>query len=155
MQYPGYNTGNIILTEGEWFPFRIHKFVQLQDEEWYYILEDINGLRHFISAEYYKKYGFHPGDRINCKIDKINCTGRIFLEPRHPFYNEGETYLFDVVKYPDDNDPKNIIITEIFGNTIKVPLSMNVNSEVNAEIKLRCIVKSIKKGIPILEISPK
>ena len=85
----------------------------------------------------------------------INCTGRIFLEPRHPFYNEGETYLFDVVKYPDVNDPQNIIISEIFGNTIKVPLSMNVISEVNAEIKLRCIVKSIKKGIPILEISAK
>ena len=109
MQYPGYNNSKILLTEGNWFPFRVHNLLQLQDNEWYYILEDINGLRHFISAEYYKKYGFKPGDEISCKIDKINCTGRMFLEPRHPHYNEGETYSFELVKYPIKDDPQIVI----------------------------------------------
>jgi len=89
MQYPGYNTGKVILSEGDWFPFRITKFVQLQDNSWYYVLQDINGLKHFMPAGYYKDYGFSIGIQIKCKIDRINCTGRIFLEPEHPYYQEG------------------------------------------------------------------
>jgi len=153
MQYPGYNTGNALLTEGGWFPFRIHKLVHLQDEERYYILEDINGLKHFIPAEYYKMYGFKPGDEIICKIEKLNCTGRMFLEPRHPVYNEGETYSFDLVKYPTLNDPEILIVRDILENIIKVPLCGNKKSFRIGEKKVKCIVKSVKKGIPILEMS--
>ena len=151
MQYPGYNNSKILLTEGSWFPFRVHNLLQLQDNEWYYILEDINGLRHFISAEYYKKYGFKPGDEISCKIDKINCTGRMFLEPRHPHYNEGETYSFKLVKYPIKDDPQIVIVRDIFENDIEVLLFLNRKIALNEVKKVKCIVKSIKKGIPKLE----
>ncbi len=153
MQYPGYNTGNILLIEGGWFPFRIHNLVSLQDEEWYYILEDINGLRHFIPADCYKLYGFKPGDEISCKIVKINCTGRLFLEPQHPFYNEGETYSFEFVKYQDKHDPQIVLVRDIFENNIEVLLKLNKKFDANEVKMVKCIVKSIKKGIPILEIS--
>lgn len=151
MQYPGYQTGNVILSEGDWFPFRIHKLVQLQDESWYYVLQDINGLKHFMPAQNYTGYGFNPGDEILCKIDKINCTGRIFLEPKHPYYNEGEIYPFDLVTYFNKGIDKFLIVREINGNKIEVPLCMNNNLDIKAEKKITCIVKSIKKGKLILE----
>jgi hypothetical protein len=152
MQYPGYNIGTIILTEGNWFPFRIHNLLQLQDDAFYYILQDINGLKHFMPAEYYKNYGFKPGDEILCKIDRINCTGRIFLEPKHPYYNEGEMYPFDLITYSNRGDERLLIVREITGNSIEVPLYRNKNIDITEEKKVMCIVKSIKKGKPILEI---
>ena len=154
MQYPGYNTGSVILSEGKWFPFRIHNLVQLQDDSWYFVLQDMNGMKHFMPAEYYKSHGFKTGDEISCKIERINCTGRIFLEPKHPCYNEGEIYLFDLVSNQEKDNGRMLIVEEIAGNKIEVPLCGNKNLDINGEKKVACLVKSIKKGIPILEISP-
>jgi len=154
MQYPGYNTGKVILSEGKWFPFRIHNLVQFQDDVWYFVLQDINGMKHFMPVEYYEKYGLKTGDEISCKIDRINCTGRIFLEPKHPYYNEGEIYSFDLISFHKKDSETIVIVRELAGNKIEVPLCGNKNIDINGEKKVMCIVKSIKKGIPILEISP-
>jgi hypothetical protein len=154
MQYPGYNNGKVILSEGNWFPFRIHNYVQLQDDAWYFVLQDINGMKHFMPAENYQNYGFRTGDEIICKIDRINCTGRIFLEPKHPYYNEGEIYSFDLVSFQKKGSEIIIIVREIAGKEIEVPLCGNKNLDINGEKKVTCLVKSIIKGIPILEISP-
>jgi len=152
MQYPGYSTGNVILSEGSWFPFRIHNLVQLQDDEWYYILVDVNNLKHFMPAEYYAGYGFRIGEEISCKIDRINCTGRIYLEPENPYYNEGELYLFDVVPESVQDDKQILIVTEILGNRIEVPLyDINILKKVQ-ENKVSLKVTSIKKGMLILEL---
>jgi len=153
MQYPGYETGNIRLLEGKWFPFKIHNLVQLQDDEWYYILRDINGLKHFLPAEYYDSYGLKPGDEINCKIDRINCTGRIYLEPEHPFYKEGKIYNFDVISSPDFDQEKILLVREISGKTIEVGVPDNLNIYLNTKKMVQCLVKAIKKGKPLLEIS--
>jgi hypothetical protein len=152
MHYPGYETGEIRLLEGKWFPFKIHNLVQLQDDEWYYVLQDINGMKHFMPAENYKHYGFNPGDEILCKIDRINCTGRIFLEPNHPHYKEGEIYYFDVISLSDQGNEKVLIVREILGNSIEVPVYKNMNTDLKEVKKIRCIVKTITKGKPILDI---
>jgi len=152
MQNPGYNTGNIIFSEGEWFPFRIHNLVQLQDDAWYYVLQDINGLKHFMPAEDYENYGFAKGDEITCKIDRINCTGRIFLEPKHPRYKEGEIYYFEVINYSNQDNENVLILKEILGNIIKVPVNSMNSVDINEAKMVRCIVQSIKKGRLILEI---
>jgi hypothetical protein len=152
MQFPGYETGNITLSEGNWFPFKIHNLVQLQDDEWYYVLRDINGLKHFMPAVYYESYGFKPGDKIRCKIDRINCTGRIYLEPEHPYYKEGKIYNFTVISLPHPDREKVLIVKGISGNSIEVPVCNNQNIDLKEEKLVRCIVKSIRKGRPILEI---
>ena len=154
MQYPGYNSGKIILVEGDYFPFSILNLIQLQDNEWYYILKDINGLKHFMPAESYNNYGFKPGEEIFCKIEKINCTGRIFLEPEHPFYKVGDIYYFDVIKYPNPDDENVLIVKEISGNLIKVPVNSTKKVDISEGKKVRCSVKSIKKGKLNLEIPP-
>lgn len=152
MQYPGYDTGKIILLEGKWFPFRIHNLVQLQDEGWYYVLQDVNGLKHFLQAEHYEKYGFTIGDEIICKIARINCTGRILLEPNHPYYNEGEIYSFEVISYQKQDEDGILIIKDIFGNSIEVPICGNENREQISEKWISCIIKTIIKGKLLLEI---
>ena len=152
MQFPGYNTGNVILSEGDRFPFRILNLIQLQDDAWYYVLQDINGLKHFMLAEYYENYGFKIGDEINCIIDRINCTGRIFLEPEHPLYKKGEIYTF-VVLNSSRKDSENIMyVKEIFGNSIEVSVKNNNIIGIKEGYKVSCIVKNVKKGKPVLEI---
>ena len=152
MQYPGYTSGKVILLEGEWFPFIIHNLVKLQDDKWYYVLLDINGLKHFMLSKYYEMYGFKTGDEISCKIDKVNCTGRIYLEPKHPYYIEGEIYDFEVINTLDYNDKLVIIVKGIFENSIEVDVFNLRKVEIKKEKLVRCIVKSIKKGQPILEV---
>jgi len=152
MQYPGYNSGKVILSEGEWFPFIIHNLVKLQDDEWYYVLKDINGLKHFMSAKYYENYGLKLGDEILCKIDRINCTGRIYLEPEHPFYTEGEIYDFEVLNVSDWNNEITLKVKGFSESSIEIPLYNIKKVEIKEEKMVRCIVKSIKKGRLFLEI---
>jgi len=154
MQFPGYNTGNIILSEGDWFPFKIHNLVQLQDDEWYYVLIDVNGLKHFMPAAFYKNYGLTIGEELLCKIDRINCTGRIFLEPKHPLYCENESYFFDLAEVkPMVSSGESIYVKELFGNLIEVSALKKAADKIRfLDRKVRCVVKSIKKGLPILEI---
>jgi len=154
MQYPGYNSGNAILSEGNWYPFKIHNLIKLQDDAWYYVLQDINGLKHFMTAEFYKNYGFILGEEISCKIDRINCTGRIFLEPKHPYYTEGETYYFDLINHSSLNDKNILIVKEISGNNIEVAANNTEKVDIIEAKSVRCIVQSIKKGRLILEFHP-
>ncbi|MDO9257227.1 MAG: hypothetical protein Q7U54_17035 [Bacteroidales bacterium] len=154
MQYPGYNSGNVILSEGKWFPFKIHNLVQLQDDAWYYVLQDINGMKHFMAAGNYKSYGFIVGDQILCKIDKVNCTGRVFLEPKHPIYEEGEIYYFDFISYSDSGLESVLMVKENFGNIVEVVVNGTKKVDINEEKRVRCSVKSITKGRLVLEIQP-
>jgi len=152
MQYPGYNTGKVILSEGNLFPFRILNLIQLQDNAWYYVLQDINGLKHFMPAKYYNNYGFKIGNEILCKIDKVNCTGRIFLEPENPYYKEGEIYYFEVLSYSEKENEKRMFVREKSGNSIEVLIYDNKFIDLIDGNKVRCLVKSIQKGEPELDI---
>jgi hypothetical protein len=154
MQYPGYNSGNVISSEGEWFPFKIHNLVQLQDDAWYFVLQDINGMKHFMAAENYKSYGFVVGDHILCKIKKLNCTGRVFLEPKHPVYKEGEIYYFDIISYSNSGNESVMVVRENSGNRVEVVVNGTKKVDINDEKRVRCNVKSITKGRLILEIQP-
>ncbi len=154
MQYPGYNSGKIALSEGDWFPFLVYNYIQLQDREYYFILQDINGLKHFLPAEFYKNYGFKIEDEVLCRIDRINCTGRIFLEPKHPNYNEGEKYFFEVYRLVENDSNKYVIVKDISGNCIEVPVYGNKIIDLIERKEVECIVKNIKKGELILEFIP-
>lgn len=152
MQYPGYHSGKVQLAEGQWFPFVVHKLVQLQDADWYFILMDVNGQKHFLHAGNYSAYQIQPGQEIWCKIDKINCTGRIYLEPKHPVYVEGEIYHFVPENSPGENQ-QHCVTVRVFGEKrVEVPLQANCQLDLKHIKSIQCKVKSIKKGIPILEV---
>ena len=98
---------NQYLEEGHIYPFLIRKQIELPNGGFAWILEDEQGVKHTLSADYYHDYSFKPGDKIRCKVDKINCTGKIYLEPEHPYYRQGRTYEFDVVS--------GLVMPDIFG----------------------------------------
>jgi len=82
--------------EGSNVEFIIKNQINLADNETYFVLEDKNGRKQLLKADYYKKYNLKIGSKVNCKIDHINCAGKIFIEPKHPYYEEGKIYNFTI-----------------------------------------------------------
>ncbi|MFN8134554.1 MAG: hypothetical protein U0Z17_04750 [Bacteroidales bacterium] len=97
-------------------------------------------------AENFQGYGIHPGDEISCKIDKINCTGRIYLEPRHPYYSEGKIYDFEIVKISNSVIGSMVVVKEIGGNHLEILLESRMEEVLKAKNWVRCRVNSIKKA---------
>ncbi len=93
------NKNQYKFTEGEKHQFTITGFTEIPGtDESFYILKNSFGGKHLLKANHYKHYHLKTGQSINCKIDKINCSGKIFLEPENPKYKEGEIYPFKLVK---------------------------------------------------------
>ena len=75
----------LFLKENGFYVFRVIKRITLPDESRFFVLESPFNTRHLLPAEFYEKYDIMPGKNIRCRVDKINCVGRIFLEPGHPY----------------------------------------------------------------------
>jgi hypothetical protein len=107
-----------------------------------------------LPVEPYNNYCIGGNSTIECRIDKINCSGKVFLEPRHPVYIEGETYDFIVhrasIKDVTLNDT--VTVHDIFNNAVHInwPISSQT-PKIGANIKLR--VDRLKNGIPILVLN--
>lgn len=79
---------------GELYDFLVLKTFKMPDADEYFVQKSRNGNHFLIPAAYYKGYGLTPGTMIKCMVDKINCSGRIFLEPEHPYFIIGKEYVF-------------------------------------------------------------
>lgn len=144
--------GNLLI-EHEWYQFKVLKEIEFPDGENMFVLEDPNGYKHLLRQDYYKHYDIKPEQNINCRIDKINCSGRIFLEPEHPIYKEGESYCFNFIGKRTilnsfGKEEKTIIVTDEFGHEIFLP----DNAYNDFSDKVECIVESIKKGKMMLSL---
>ncbi len=139
-------------SEGDVDYFRYIKNVTLEDHNKYMIFEDKYGIRHFVLFEYYEKHLLTPSEMIRCYIDKINCTGRIILEPEHPVYKRGEVYDFRVLSVKSNHESLIVSVSDCYGNIIEV------NSDPEAELKngipgaILARVKKTKHGIPEIEL---
>lgn len=83
-----------MLQEKQTYTFRVIRLITLPDGSQNWVLTHTGVDRYMLPAEYYADYQIKEGLALRCRVDKINCTGRIFLEPEHPWYREGERYLF-------------------------------------------------------------
>ena len=147
---------NARLTEGEYYSFTILKSISLGPDEEYYVMREPHGFKLLMPKKYYVRYGFYSGQQIRCRVDKVNCIGRVFLEPKHPFYVEGEKYNFDVIgveKYVDNQGMvQHIVVRDVLGYEWCV--SATKKSVVNTQAgRLCCLVQRIKKGRLLLKIS--
>lgn len=139
------------LIEGKYYKFKVLKTVNLPDEGDFYMLRHQSGRRLLLPVEPYNNYCIGSNCTIECRVDKINCSGKVFLEPRHPVYIEGETYDFIVhqtsVKGVTLNDT--VTVHDVFNNKIHInwPISSQT-PKIGANIKLR--VDRLKNGVPIL-----
>lgn len=79
--------------EGQEYPFTVTGQIILPDAP-YFIIRDESGGKYLLRADYYTNYDIEDGKTIFCRIDKINCNGKIFMEPRHPVYKPGDKVKF-------------------------------------------------------------
>ena len=106
-----------------------------------------------MTLKFYKHYGIEPGNKINCRIDKINCTGKIFLEPEHPNLINGNRYDFMILDKEQFTDRKGRIQTNY---SLKLPEGMQAHAILNDNISLEVPVHikatliRTRKGILIL-----
>ncbi|MDF1550341.1 MAG: hypothetical protein P1P88_21125 [Bacteroidales bacterium] len=138
------------LEVGKVFDFRVIKSLQLPDNESYYVLLDPFGERHLLPAKYYNDYGLTVGEIISCHVDKVNCQGRIFLEPLHPQYAIGKIYEFTLLSIETIQNKKgNFISTYIMidphNNKAYLPKNENYALEELSEWK-KYRVDKIKKA---------
>jgi hypothetical protein len=136
------------LKEGHFYPFNYVKCVKLEDNNLYMILEDHYGIRHFIEHEHYKNYSLSLNSIVNCLVAKINCTGRIYLEPEHPIYKVGEEYHFEVASLIQTEEGVLISVYDCYGNILSFKTETE-RSEISKD-QIPARVVDIKKGIPEL-----
>ncbi|MBI9068758.1 MAG: hypothetical protein JEZ09_15795 [Salinivirgaceae bacterium] len=84
---------------GKTYSFTISKIIELpSDIQKHYVIVDKNNCKFTIPFKNYGHYNFKVGAKINIKLDHINCSGRIFFEPEHPYYKENESYTFEYIR---------------------------------------------------------
>jgi len=142
---------NINYKEGQNIEFSIKKLIEFSEKEFFYVLEDANGQKQLLKSEFYGKYNLSIGQKINCKIDHINCAGKIFIEPEHPYYKEGEKYQFIINKLTlSKNRLKESVLQISFIDKIGNEASCKIENKTNNNLKvgdsLTCRVELIKKA---------
>ena len=138
------------LKEGKTYPFKITGLVTLPDKVDYYVLTDPNNVKHLLASRFYLHYNFKVGQQINCRIDKINCSGKIFIEPEHPHYKLNQSYFFPYIQTEEFKDaqfkPERFaIFNDVFGNEIKLPVG-DLPENFESKQKIKFSVTRIKKG---------
>ena len=101
------------LTIGETYNFWIIKKLKLPDGVEYFVIMDPYNEKHLLPTKFYKHYDIKIQNLYPCKVDRVNCQGRLFFEPVHPFYKVDNTYSFCFKKF-DFLLSKKGIMTEYF-----------------------------------------
>ena len=150
-------------TQGEleinrYYSFLLVKTTVMPDGIEYYVLEDIFGNRHLMEKEPYESYGFTLGEKVEIRIDKVNCKGKVFFEPKHPRYNLGSTVKAEFIKHSIEKDKFNedqhvLIVKDPDGNisSIRTSSPKQQDPDYNPDI-LVCIVDRISKGRLVLRL---
>jgi len=140
-------------TEGEWHWFRVIKELQIPGDETYYLLESVSGNRLLLPANYYHNYGIKPGNILHCRIDKINCSGKIFLEPEHPYYKVGKHYefiVFDKFKKAERKGRTIEYLRLIGANDESLTAICNEELPNHFPVTIMAKLSRIKKGVLII-----
>ena len=136
--------------------FRIEKILKLDDNSEYFLLINPLGERNLMSTAYYADYHFTVGQEISARIDKINCQGRLFIEPEHPFFKISQTYLFNFLGKEKICKKNNkwinvLILLDELGEKQHLEAKDWQMSKSYLPEKLRCKVLGLKKSKLILE----
>jgi len=144
------------LHEGDTFTFKVFakRNFEPNPTSAFFILEGPNGGKFLLPCEPYHAYGIEIGQKIRCRIDKISCSGKIYIEPENPVYMVGKTYLFSVLKIQRNilqNAEVAVVafVLDKIGNTVEVI----VDKSVTANSSITCLVTRIKKGHLYLEFT--
>lgn len=109
--------------EGEEHSFQVINLAELPDEGTFFVLRHASTRRLLLPYETYKKYKIEIGTQLICRIDRVNCTGKVFLEPKHPIYIEGLTYNFPIISHNNSF----ITVNDCFANEIRVEVPEDIS----------------------------
>lgn len=141
---------NSRLLQGEYYPFKIVKNLEIDETEQYFVLQDPLGYKILMPSNFYRHYNMQVGETIRCRVDKINCNGRMFLEPAHPIYQEGEVYEFKTIRSGKqqniyDKQEHFIVVEDKLKQQHKVYiLDSRIKDSLSSTIE--CYLERIKKG---------
>lgn len=118
-----------------------------EDGEDFFVLKHPAGGKFLLPYSPYKQYNIEIGATIKCRVDKISCSGKIYLEPEHPCYMEGSYYDFKLVSttiimLSTGDTVDAAIVEDCFFNKVEV-VATGVNLSDNV---LNCRVDYIRKG---------
>ncbi|HSO77191.1 MAG TPA: hypothetical protein VLQ76_01365 [Bacteroidales bacterium] len=138
------------LEEGKTFTFNALKTVELPGGEVNLMLAGPDGKKYLLPLTYYRSYNIVSPGIVQCKVDKINCSGKVFLEPVNPWYSEGESYGFEVRYISECTDSngigrRSITVSDRLGNLINVPAELAIGLPEEGE-KISLKVERISKG---------
>ena len=138
------------LSEGFDYEFFVEKITESPEGNHHFVLKGPDKRKYLIPGKYYEYYNITVGETIVCRVDRINCTGRIFLEPKNPLYTEGCIYTFYVNEHITVTDRKGrrkkvVRVKDIYGNMIEVyPGTESIASEPGTSVDLKIV--RISKG---------
>jgi len=135
--------------QGIFYTFKILGIIDVPEKGDHFILLHESGRKMLLKREYYVKYNYEIGQKISCKVDKVNCNGQVFLEPKHPNYIEGQEYFFKKEAIKENADKTlSLVVKDLFDNEIELFLNQTQANLVTDLILLK--VERIKKGFPVL-----
>lgn len=152
MANSGFYDKNKTLSEGEYYIFKYLNCITMDDNNKYMVFEDEFGTKYFIEYEPYRNYSLKILSEIKCFVDKINCTGRVFLEPEHPLYVAGESYFFTIKSVFSNEDGLILSVVDCFENLINLETNGNYLPNQDQEGQILAKITQIKKGIPELTL---
>lgn len=138
------------LQEGNIFRFKVEKKIALPDGEYFILLAEFNN-KYLLPSKYYSEYNIQIGQEIICSIDRINCNGKVFLEPQNPIYSIGDRDIFIYQGAEERIKHKTKEKYQIF-NVIGVKTNHAIiienleNNSCSQGDKILCEVVKIKKG---------
>lgn len=147
------------LEEGKEYEFFVEKLLPLPDGN-YFILVDKQNCKYLLPQQYYTNYPITVGTYIFCNVNKINCNGKIFLEPRHPIYKINDIDIFTLYQLQQrikrrTQEPYYVILA--YNQKYDKAVVLN-HTEINLEIlptNYKCKVVKVKKAeLQLIAIAP-
>lgn len=139
-----------------YYSFLLVKTTVMPDGLEYYVIEDIFEKRHLMEKEPYEKYGFILGETAEIRIDKVNCKGKVFFEPKHPRFSLGSTVEVKFIEHATELDKFKeeihvLMVKDPEGHIS--PVKPTNDAQRNPDFKpdfLKCEVYRITKGRLVL-----
>ena len=147
---------NTRLTEGSVLSFKILRTVSMDGDK-HFILLDPYGYKLMLPVAFYTHYGFAEGQTLRCRVDKVNCNGRVFLEPVHPYYEEGQSYTFPVLSSGRrinlaGMEQQYLVVEDRLGLRWEVVVPREWTALRKGD-RVLCRIERIKKGVLYLQLA--
>lgn len=140
------------LKEKVFYSFKVEKKMMAPDGLNYFILKDPFGQKHMMEADCYESYDIKVGCEIEVKIDKINCKGQVFFEPKHPQFSVGQIFECPFLGHSTEKNRINKMETflKVLGPDEKEYLlqciSKHQQKKTYSPKMIKCRIRNISKG---------